>query len=217
MMEILEKLNIKTRNEEIYIRAFTHSSYANENDCPDYERLEFLGDKILDFFISDYLYKNTSLGEGDMTTLRANYVCEEALYTYANLLNFNKYMMIATSLKNKDNRSIIADMFEAFIGAIYLDQGKDRAFDFINNVVINYIKTNEVDFLKDYKTILQNYVQTTKKSVIYETIDEQGPAHDKTFTCVVKVDDIILGKGIASTKKQAEQKAAKEALSKQAK
>lgn len=216
-MKILENLNIETKNEEIYIRAFTHSSYGYENDCPNYERLEFLGDKILDFFISDYLYRNTNLSEGEMTTLRANYVCEEALYTYASLLNFTDYMMISISLKNKYNRSIIADMFEAFIGALYLDKGKEEAFKFINNVVIKYIESNDVDFLKDYKTVLQNYVQTTKKSVIYEMIDEQGPAHDKIFTCVVKVDAIILGKGIASSKKQAEQEAAKEALTKQAK
>lgn len=215
-MEILNKLKIDTKNEELYIQAFTHSSYGYENDCPNYERLEFLGDKILDFFISDYLYKKTDMAEGDMTTLRSNYVCEEALYTYAKKLGFDKYYLVSSGLKHKNNKSILADMFEAFIGAIYLDQGYLKAFDFIKSVVSEYIEANN-NFLNDYKTILQNYVQTTKKSVIYEIIDMQGPSHDKTFKCVVKVDNIILGTGTASSKKQAEQEAAREALEKQAK
>ena len=213
-MEILDKLNINTINEEIYIEAFTHSSYAHEHGVPSYERLEFLGDKILDFYVSDYLYKCASLSEGQMTTSRANYVCEEALYTYASSLGFERYIMLAASLNNKANKSIIADTFEAFIGALYTDKGLTEANNFIKGIVEPYLKDNSINFLQDYKTQLQNKVQTTQGVINYEIIDEQGPSHLKVFTCALKVDDIILGKGIAGTKKQAEQEAAREALSK---
>lgn len=216
-MDIFQFLKIKPNNEELYIRAFTHTSYGNENDCPNYERLEFLGDKVLDFIISEYLYKKTHLREGDMTTLRANFVCEEALYTYATSLNFEKYILIASSLKNKINKSILADVFEAFIGALYLDKGLNEVYEFLGKIVFPYIEDKEINFLEDYKSLLQNYVQTIKQSVIYETVNETGPAHNKMFTCVAIVDGIVMGKGIAHSKKQAEQKAAREALGKKAK
>ena len=107
-------------------------------------------------------------------------------------------------------------MFEAFIGALYLDKGYDYTKKIVLDIIVPYID-KKMEFLKDYKTILQESVQTVKKSVIYEIIDEQGPAHNRMFTAQVKVDNIIMGKGIASSKKQAEQLAAKEALSRKAK
>ena len=212
-MEILNKLNINTKNEEIYVEAFTHSSYGYEHNIPNYERLEFLGDKILDFYVSDYLYRKNTLAEGKMTTLRSNYVCEEALYTYATSLGFEEYILVASGLVNRITKSIIADVFEAFIGALYIDKGLDETLLFIKNNVIPHLEKEE-HFLQDYKTVLQNYVQTIQGVITYEIVGETGPAHEKEFTCVIKIDEIILGTGVASTKKQAEQEAAKEALSK---
>ncbi len=214
-MELLDKLNIVTDNEELYITALTHTSYSNEhNNCNNYERLEFLGDAVLELAISDYLYNERHLEEGTMTKIRACYVCENALYEYALKLKFSNYVRVGEGIKVND--TILADMFEAFVGAIYLDKGFKASKDFILNIIIPYIK-KEVNFLQDYKSKLQELVQTYKKSVYYDIVNESGPAHDKTFECIVKVDDIIMGRGVASSKKAAEQQAAKEALSKQAK
>lgn len=212
-MEILNKLNIKTTNKKLYTEAFTHSSYTNENPlCPNYERLEFLGDAVLEIIISDYLYKNRHLEEGTMTKMRANYVCEKACATYARDLNFELDVKIGNN--EEINDTIIADIFEAFIGALYLDKGFDYASDLVINIITKYIDKN-VNFLIDYKSTLQEKIQAVKKTVTYEVIEETGPAHNKKFTSVVKVDDIILGKGTGNSKKASEQEAAKDALSKE--
>lgn len=212
-MEILDKLNIKTNNVDLYKIAFTHTSYSNEhNGCDSYERLEFLGDAVLELIISDYLYNEKHLEEGTMTKMRASYVCEEACCTYAKELGFDKYILLGSG-EASASVTIMADVFESFIGATYLDQG----FEFINKLVLSIITgyiNKGIDFLHDYKSELQELVQTEKKSAIYEVIDEKGPAHDKTFTCQVKVDEIVMGVGSGSSKKSAEQEAAKEALSK---
>ncbi len=216
-MHILEKLNIVPSDMNLFITALTHTSYTNEHEnCPSYERLEFLGDAILEAIISDYLYKEEKYEEGSMTKIRASYVCERALYEYAKDLDLPLDMRLGSGEHGHDNQTIIADMFEAFIGALYLDKGYDYTKKIVLDIIVPYID-KKMEFLKDYKTILQESVQTVKKSVIYEIIDEQGPAHNRMFTAQVKVDNIIMGKGIASSKKQAEQLAAKEALSRKAK
>lgn len=215
LKDLLEKLNITNYNEELYQTAFTHTSYSNEhNNVTHYERLEFLGDAVLELIMSDYLYNEKHLPEGTMTKMRASYVCENALYQYASDLNFINYVKVGEGIT--PNATILADIFEAFIGAMYLDKGFAPTKEFVLNIIIPYIK-KETNFLSDYKSELQELVQTVKKSVTYEIISETGPAHNKTFEIVVKVDGIILGKGIAGSKKAAEQQAAKEALSKQAK
>ena len=150
-----------------------------------------------------------------MTKMRSSYVCEEACATYANDLKFGEYIKLGSG-EEEANVTILADVFESFIGATYLDQG----FDFTNKMVLKIITeyiNKGIDFLHDYKSELQELVQTFKKSVIYEVIDEKGPAHDKTFVSQVKVDDIVMGVGKGSSKKSAEQKAAKAALKKQVK
>ena len=213
-MKILNELNINTQNEDLYIKAFTHTSYSNEHENKEsYERLEFLGDAVLELIISDYLFNEKKLEEGIMTKMRASYVCEEACATYSKKLGFEKYILLGSG-EIEANETILADVFESFVGATYLDQGFKFTKNMVLNIITNYIK-NGVDFLHDYKSELQELVQTVKKSVIYEIIDESGPAHDRTFTCQVKVDNLIMGKGKGSSKKQAEQEAAKEALSKQ--
>ena len=213
-MEILNLLNIKPNNLKLFETAFTHTSYSNEYpDCDNYERLEFLGDAVLEIVISDYLYNEKHLEEGTMTKMRASYVCELACATYADDLGFGDYIRLGSG-ESYANETIMADVFEAVIGACYLDQGFDFTKKLVLNIIFPYIDKN-ADFLHDYKSELQELVQTVKKSVIYEVVDEQGPAHNKTFTCIVKVDDLVMGRGIGSSKKSAEQMAAKEALSKQ--
>ena len=216
-MDIIKKYNLDLKND-LYIRAFTHSSYSNETKKnEDYERLEFLGDKILDFIVSEYLYINEHLSEGEMTRLRASYVCENALYEYSNKLEFYKYLRLGKGEENTGGRhkkAILADVFEAFLAATYLLYGIDVVKNIVNDVVIPYIENEDNIFLNDYKSKLQEYVQTDKKSLEYEVINEEGPANNKVFTVVVKVDNIVFGKGTANSKKEAEQEAAKNALSK---
>ena len=199
----------------MYQQAFTHSSYSNENHhCQNYERLEFLGDAVLEIIVSDFLYKKRHLEEGIMTKTRANYVCEKACATYARNLGFDKEIRLGNN--EEVNDTIIADVFEAFIGALYLDKGFDYTFNLITNIIVKYIEEG-INFLIDYKSELQEKVQTVKKSVVYEVIEETGPAHNKKFTSIVKVDGIVLGKGIGSSKKISEQEAAKDALAKEVK
>ena len=217
-MKIFNTLNIEPTNINLYYEAFTHTSYSNENPTfPNYERLEFLGDAILEFIISEYLYKERNLPEGVMTRIRARYVCEEALATYARDLKFEDDIKLGGSeLETGPNDTILADVFEAFIAAMYLDKGLEFTKKNVLDVVVKYID-KQVDFLHDYKSTLQELVQTDKKSVTYEIISESGPSHDKTFVCNVLVDGIVLGTGSGNSKKHAEQEAAKAALEKQAK
>ena len=215
-MEILDKLGIPYHDTNLYIRALTHTSYANENKTDSYERLEYLGDAILELIMSEYLYKNTDYKEGKMTKLRSHYVCENALYEYSLLLGLNDYIRFGKGQigEGKFCKAIVADVFESFIAAMYLDIGINEVKKFIYKYVIPLIEKNELDFFNDYKSILQEVAQTDKRSLKYEIVNETGPAHQKEFTVIVKIDDIIYGKGIAGSKKQAEQLAAKDALKK---
>ena len=198
--------------------AFSHSSYANENNLKsDYERLEFLGDAVLEIIVSDYLYKTLNVEEGDMTKLRASYVCENACFTYATDLGFSNYIKVGHGEAKEGGqfkKVIVADIFEAFTGALYLDQGFEKTKEVISSIIVPYIEDPNVIFFSDYKSALQESIQTEKRTLEYVLIDEQGPAHNKTFTMIVKVDDIVYGKGIAGSKKEAEQEAAKDALAK---
>ena len=215
MMKVYNKLDINPTNMNLYSAAVTHSSFTNENPSyPDYERLEFLGDAVLEIIISEFLYKERHLEEGVMTRMRATYVCEEACATYAKEIGLEDDIRVGSG--EEVNQTILADVFEAFVAALYLDQGYEFTRDFVLNIIIDYIDRG-VDFLHDYKSTLQEFVQTVKKSIIYEVIDEKGPAHNKTFTSIVKIDGIVMGKGTAGSKKASEQEAARDALSKRAK
>ncbi len=220
-MKLLDKFNIKTSNMHIYDTAFSHSSYCNEHNLTeDYQRLEFLGDKVLDLIMSDYLYNETSYEEGKMTKIRSMYVCENALYEYALLLDFPSYVKVGKGEEasgGKYRKATLADMFESFLGAVYQDQGYKKAREIVYDVVIPFIKEKPETFFMDYKSELQEMVQTTKRSVNYEVIKEEGPSHNRTFTVNVIVDGIVLATGMAKSKKEAEQEAAKHALNKQAK
>jgi len=215
-MKILDDLNIFTTNEEVYLKAFTHTSYSNEHaECESYERLEFLGDAVLELIISDYLYNEKHFEEGTMTKIRSGYVCEAACCTYAKALGLESMVRLGSG-EVSANTTILADVFESFIGALYLDKGLEVARRVVIDTISKYIENN-VDFLHDYKSELQEQVQTFRKSAVYEIIDESGPAHDRVFTCQVKVDGIVMGIGVGSSKQASEQEAAKEALKKQIK
>ena len=217
-MKIFKTLKFNPTNINLYYKAFTHTSFSNENPSfTSYERLEFLGDAILEFIVSEYLYKERHLKEGLMTKMRSRYVCEEALATYAHDLKFESDIKLGgCEAETGPNNTILADVFEAFIAATYLDMGLEFTKKMVLDIITKYIDKN-IDFLHDYKSTLQELVQTDKKSVVYEIIKEEGPSHNKTFICQVKVDGHIRGTGQGCSKKAAEQEAAKEALSKQAK
>lgn len=214
-MDFLEKMNIKMNTPKLLEVAFTHSSYSNENHCDNYERLEFLGDAVLELVTSDYFYRETSYKEGDMSKVRASFVCEKALATYAKNLQMEQYIRVGHGQEKNVNDTIIADVFEAVIGAIYLDQGFQVAKKYIDDIVIPYIKSKK-SFLGDYKSALQEMVQTDKKSLEYVLIGESGPAHDKKFEVEVKIDGMIYGVGSGKSKKEAEQNAALDAIHKSA-
>ena len=218
-MDLEKKYDIDLSNS-LLKRAFTHSSYVNENKVgEDYERLEFLGDKILDFLVSEYLYVSEHLREGEMTKLRANYVCENALYEYSKKLGFSELLRLgkgeeATGGRNR--KAILADCFEAFLAAIYLTYGLPKAKEIVYDVVINAIENNEDYYLRDYKSELQELLQSDRRVCEYIIEKEEGPSNEKIFTSVVKMDGVILGRGTSTSKKDAEQEAAKDALSRQA-
>lgn len=218
-MEILKKLNVIPKDITIYETAFTHSSFCNENKgFEDYERLEFLGDKVLDFIVSEFLYRKRHVLEGEMTKIRASHVCEEALAEYSLNCNFDKNLRLGKGEEltgGRSKKAILADVFEAFIGALYIDQGLDIVRKFVDMTVIDSINKNE-EIFNDYKSLLQELVQTDKKSLEYILINETGPSHDKKFTVNVVVSNIVYGTGVGKTKKEAEQNAAKNALDKRA-
>ena len=215
-MNFLKKYNIKFQNPKLLDIALTHSSYSNEHGGENYERLEFLGDAVLQIIMSEYLFKNTSYPEGKMSKVRASFVCEQALRVYSEDLGLISDIKVGHGQEKDLSDNIIADVFESVLGAVYLDQGFNKAKEIIYDIAIPYVKSNHV-FLGDYKSLLQEYTQTTKNTLEYVLVNESGPAHHKSFEVIVKIDDIIYGKGIGKSKKQAEQNAAYDAYLKIAK
>lgn len=216
-MELLDKLNIKPNNIKLYETAFSHTSYSNEHKVKSYERLEFLGDAVLELLMSNYLYKSNKYNEGEMTKIRAHYVCETANYEYSMKLGLNKYLKLGKGEEEnggRNRKAIVSDIFESFLGALYLDQGFSKVQTFFEENIVPIIENHEVDFFDDYKSALQEFVQTDKKSLEYKLIKEVGPSHNKKFTVDVIIDNIVYGSGTAKSKKAAEQEAAKDALRK---
>jgi ribonuclease-3 len=215
-MKLLNDLNISTNNIKLYETALTHTSYINEEVGESYERLEYLGDAVLELIITEYLYnKYPDMLEGKMTKTRAKYVCENSNFQYATKLGLDKYIKLGQGERQSGLKvSIVADTFESFIGALYLDQGFNYVKKFIYHHIISEIEHNNIELEEDYKSLLQEFVQTDKRTLTYEVVNEVGPQHDKTFTIIVKIDDIIYGTGSAKSKKEAEQEAAKNALKK---
>ncbi|MDR2966392.1 MAG: ribonuclease III [Methanobacteriaceae archaeon] len=218
-MNLLEKYGIVPNNSKLYEMAFTHKSYGVNNDLNyDYERLEFLGDSILSMLVSEYLYKKyAKKGEGKLTKLRSNYVCEAALIYYSKILNLDKDIQVYSDEEMKITKnevlSINADVFESILGAIYLDQGIEKTREFLKKTVFNYID-KETIFFNDYKSKIKEYGDAKEVSIEYKLIEEFGYPHDKTFIMEIYVDGKKIGKGIGKSKKEAEQLAAQKAINK---
>ena len=198
--------------------ALTHSSYANEmrHQVRYNERQEFLGDAVLSIIVSDYLFNNYTVPEGDLTKLRAALVCERSLDVMANKSGLGDYLRLGHGEEMTGGRprpSIIADAFEALIAAIYLDSGIESAREFVLPFVIEMLEHEDSLSFKDYKTILQEVVQKNQgESLKYVLVSESGPDHDKHFKVEVHLNSNVIGAGVGSSKKKAEQAAAKEAL-----
>lgn len=214
--ELALKWGIKVKNIDLYYEAFCHPSFANENNCRHYERLEFLGDAILGFLVGEYLYMTRKEApEGEMTKLRANFVCTQANAEYSLKLGLDKCLMLGKGAKlhNEDSQSIHADLFESFLGAMYLDNDVDFVRKFLERFLFPIIASKNVDFLVDYKSRLQEFIQSeSRKGVVYTLIGEEGPPHNKTFEVAVYHENVRLGTGTGKSKKEAEQNAAKDAL-----
>ena len=212
---IADKWDIEVKNYDLYYEAFSHSSFANENNCRHYERLEFLGDAILGFLVGEYLFKTRDISEGEMTKLRANFVCTNANAEYSLKLGLDKCLMLGKGAKdqNEDSQSVLADLFESFLGAMYLDNNVGFVRNFLEKFLFPIIANKTVDFFIDYKSRLQEYIQSeSRKGVVYTLIGEEGPPHNKTFEVAVLHENVKLGTGVGKTKKEAEQNAAKDAL-----
>lgn len=216
-----EKVKYRFKDNNILIRALTHSSFANEHKKMNIqynERLEFLGDSVLNIIVSDYIYnKYPEHLEGDLTKLRATVVCEPVLANAAKKLELGKYLLLGKGEEatgGRERASILADAFEALIAAIYIDGGLSNARKFVLDSLSNYIeKAVKGQLFLDYKTQLQEIVQREGNDKInYIVVKEEGPDHNKTFHIEVNINEKIIGKGIGKNKKEAEQSAAKDAL-----
>lgn len=216
--ELEERIGYKFKNIEFLKIALTHSSYANEHFIECNERMEFLGDAVLELCMSKYLYNSMDLNEGVLTKTRAKAVCEEALDIYAQKINLPKYLFLGKGEETSGGRkrpAIIADAYEAMLGAIFLDGGFEAAYKAVSENIIPNMQ--HVLQFKDYKSMLQEKLQSEKRSIRYEIIRDEGPANNKTFESVVFMDNILMGRGLGKTKKEAQQNAAKDALDKEAK
>lgn len=212
-MNFLKQYGIEIKDKELLKLALTHSSYSNEHGGGNYERLEFLGDAVLELITSEYFYKKFDVQEGELTKIRASFVCEEALAQYSKDIGIDREIRVGNGQLGNINDTIIADTFESVLGAIYLDQGFLVAKEYVLTVLKPYVEEHHV-FLGDYKSHLQEMVQTDKKSLEYRLVSETGPSHDKTFVFEVVIDGMVYGKGSGKSKKEAEQEAAKNALKK---
>ena len=220
IFDFLDRNNIIYNNKELIEQAFIHTSYVNEHKgkIHDNERLEFMGDAVLQIYSAERLYNiEPSLKEGVMSTRRANLVCEKGLAAVVREFELNKYLKLGQGEEKSGGRnrdSIISDMFEAFIGAIYLDTNIENAYKLLDILMLKHVKEiDETTF--DYKTRLQELVQAdSRKSIVYDLVSATGPSNKPEFKVAVKIDGLIYGYGTGSNKKDAQKNAAKNALDK---
>ncbi|MFR4351575.1 MAG: ribonuclease III [Roseburia sp.] len=218
LTELETVIGYKFRQEGLLRQALTHSSYANEKHMKklsDNERLEFLGDAVLELVSSEFLYQNYSeLPEGDLTKLRASIVCEPTLALCTREMNLGKYLYLGKGENltgGRDRKSILSDALEAVIGAIYLDGGFEPAKVFVHRFVLTDIEHKKLFY--DSKTILQEVVQGQYEEPLhYVLLAEEGPDHDKNFRVEARIGEMSVGQGSGRTKKAAEQEAAYRAL-----
>lgn len=220
--ELESKINYTFNDKGRLILALTHSSFANEkkNRRESNERLEFLGDAVLNIITSDYIYKNCpALAEGQMTKLRASLVCEASLMKCANNIQLGRYLFLGKGEENTGGRtraSILSDALEALIGAVYVDGGMEEVSRFIYGVIgFPFDDFRRKELFTDYKTKFQELIQRkSDRRIHYNILSEHGPDHDKVFVTQLFVGDALFGEGKGKNKKEAEQNAAKAALSK---
>lgn len=220
IFSFLDEHGIKYENKDLIEQAFIHSSYVNEHKVSygNNERLEFMGDAVLQVYSAERLYRiDPPLPEGLMSTRRSNLVSEKALARIVRENELNQFLKLGAGEEKtggRDRDSIIADMFEAFIGAVYLDQGQEAAYRLLDQLMGEHIREIDENTF-DYKTRLQEYVQAdSRKSISYETLSVVGPNNAPEFKVAVKIDGLTYGVGTATTKKQAQKNAAKDALEK---
>ncbi len=216
--ELQEKIEYRFRDKELLLSALMHSSYTNEKHLQKYkcnERLEFLGDAVLELVSSEFLFfSNRKISEGELTKLRASMVCEPSLAFCAREIQLGSYLLLGKGEEitgGRERDSVISDALEALIGAIYLDGGFANAKEFIHKFVLNDLENKKLFY--DSKTILQEMVQANFTDVIsYHLIGEEGPDHNKTFSVAVCIGEECYGNGVGKTKKAAEQEAAYRAI-----
>lgn len=219
IIDWLKNRGITVKNPDLIHQAFMHSSYANEHHGKhDNERLEFMGDAVLQLWSSNAMWP-LGLSEGKMTRLRSQLVCEKALALYARQLHLNDFLLLGAGEEKSGGRekdAIIADMMEAFLGALFLDQGISAVNNILDEVITPRLAHPEdVGVIHDYKTKLQEYVQAdSSRQVHYVLIKESGPANNPEFVMNCMIDGLIMGTGVGSSKKQAEQNAARNAFAK---
>lgn len=220
--EFANENDIKYRDISIYFQAFTHKTFANEHNIKCNERLEYIGDAILDFLVGEFLYETyPDAPEGELTKKRASYVNNEANKAYALKLGLDKLLLLGHGEEVQGGRNkvnILGDLFEAFLGAVYMDSKKIRQVRNILKKIVFPDIVDETDFIKDYKSKLQELMQAeNRKSVTYCCDKEEGPSNERLFYFSVYFEGAKLGEGVGRSKKEAEQAAAKDALEKLAK
>lgn len=218
----LKQFNIEPKHITLYEQAFTHPSYNADANTKhhDYERLEFLGDSVIDLIVAEVSFvTRPDLNQGSLTKMRAALVSTNGLSSLARKYGLHEFIRLGNSFSGDISKAnhILENVFEAFVGALYLDQGFKVTKDVLVSIFIDSIKSFDADALNDYKSRLQEEMQAEhRESVTYELVSESGPAHEKKFKVRVLFDGIELGVGEGSTKKEAEQLAAKAALEKEA-
>ena len=220
--KLKKKFGLTFQNENLIKQAFTHSSYVNEHQkkhLADNERLEFLGDAVLELLVSDYLYhKYRDVPEGELTKYRASIVCEESLYYFAEQLQLYEFILLGKGEEMTGGRTrpaLLADVFEAFIGALYLDQGIDTTVSFLERTVFPKIDAGAFSHVMDFKSQLQEQIQRDGSGILeYKILEERGPAHSREFISEVTLNNTLLGRGSGRSKKEAEQHAAQMAIGK---
>ncbi len=219
--ELFKTLKVKPHNVKLYEMALTHPSYNADANTKhsDYERLEYMGDAVLDYAIADLIFNEyKDMAPGNMSKLRSYLVKSKTLSSYARSINLGEYIISGHSVTKdqvKQSDRILEDCFEAIIGAIYLDQGINFVFELIKSIFLEDVKKFGNEDMTDYKSKLQEEMQAEfRESVHYDLVSESGPAHDRTYVMSVSFNDIVLATGTGKTKKAAEQDAAKNALKK---
>ncbi len=219
--DLFSKLNIEPKDISLYEMALTHSSCNNDENVStrDYERIEFIGDSIIGFVSADLIYKlHEEMDQGLMSKLRSYLVCSKSLAQLARDIGLVEYIRVGHSISRDQlykSDKILEDVFESFMGAIYLDLGLDVAYRIIKDLLYDAIEQTGIDEIVDSKTRLQEEIQAEYRDAVkYVVLDESGPAHDRNFEVAVLFNDITLGKGRGKSKKQAEEEAARDALSK---